>query len=97
VTRALAEVCTLDGASALADAQAAVALGQELQGDRQDSARTGKALVALGKAQEKLGLHDAARASLAQAVRQLSHTVEESNLWLIEARALQRDHPATGG
>jgi hypothetical protein len=69
-------------------AQAAVALGRELQGDQPDSVRTGRALLALAKAQQKLGQHEVAHASLVEAERPLAHTVDDTQLSLIEARAL---------
>lgn len=86
--RALAEVGSGDGKAALTDAEGAVALGHQLQGDLPDSSRTGRALLALAKAQHQLGQDELARKSLVEAERQLSHTVDEIHPALIESRSM---------
>jgi serine/threonine-protein kinase len=88
VSRSAIELAAGDAATALADAEAGVALGRELQGGQPDSARTGRALLALAKAQHQLSRQEAAQASLLEAARQLSNTVDETQLSLIEVRAL---------
>ncbi len=97
VTQAQVKLAAGQADAALADAQAAVALGRELQGDMPESSRTGKALLALAKTQATLRQHVAAHASLLEAERQLGRTVEGSNMALVEVRSLLRTGPASGG
>ncbi len=97
LTRALIGLAAGTLPEALADAQAAVALGRDLQGDLADSVRTGKALLALAKVQRAMGQHEASHATLAESVRQLGNSVDETHLALIEARTLLREPSAAGG
>ena len=81
-----AELRSGDAAAAADDARLALENARAMQGGLSYSYYAGLAWLALGEAQLKLGVEAEARRSLQNAVEQLSHTVDEGQDALVEAR-----------
>ncbi len=81
-----AELRSGDAAAAADDARQALENARAMQGGLPYSYYTGLAWLALGQAQLKLDVEAEAKRSLRNAVEQLSHTVDEGQDDLVEAR-----------
>jgi tetratricopeptide (TPR) repeat protein len=81
---------TGDAKGAAESARRALARSIEMQGGLPYSSNTGHSYLKLARALRDLGQAEKSRAALAQAIDQLSHTVDEEHPLLVQARALDR-------
>jgi tetratricopeptide (TPR) repeat protein len=81
---------TGDAKGAAESARRALARSIEMQGGLPYSSNTGHSYLKLARALRDLGQAEKSRDALAQAIDQLSHTVDEEHPLLVQARALDR-------
>ena len=89
--RSEAALCAGDAAAAAKDARLALDTARTMQGNLPFSNLTGLSLLALGRAEKRLGHRAVAQGALHSAEQQLANTVDPNHPALVEVRSLLAD------